>query len=233
MPAYATSPFAQPPNMLLSGDVGYSFGSMAKNTPTSRLQVTSVAIASNVCTLGVTLLEGLVPTAGSLISVQGTSTDSGVANVTNVAITSVSGFTTGDDSTGTIVYPATGSNQSTTPDSGTALVPVPEVYETVTTGEKGQAFAVPLVAPAQNSGDSIAWSYFFQTGAQPGTASVQLQGAQFDVDAQYSVIDSGTSTSGETRTASLSNIKPKFLRVVMATLSSGTSPYKAIAKIGA
>jgi hypothetical protein len=233
MSVYSSSPF-NPVTMLLSGDVGYSFGSHP-NAATTRMAITSLAIASNVVTLGVKIIEGNVPLLGSLASVQGTNsysppTSPPMADVTNVALTGVTiNAITG---IGTVTYAAAGTNQAALPDSGMVLVPSPEVYETVTSGEKGQQFALPLVAPPPNSGDAIAWSYFFLAGAQPGTSSVQLQGALVDIDSAYSVIDSGTSTAGESRMASLSGLKCKFVRLVMATLTSGTSPYKAVGKIG-
>ena len=89
MPAYIVSPLDGIPPMLLPGIPGYFFGSLPSG-PTARMLVTSVTIAGDVATLGVEMVEGNIPAVGSLISVRGTQTASGAANVSNVALSAVS-----------------------------------------------------------------------------------------------------------------------------------------------
>lgn len=205
--------------MLLPGVIGYSFGKKPYNVPDTRLRVTSVAIAANVATLGVTLVEGLAPTVGSLISVQGTQSGAGEFNVTNVAIASVSGFNTGNNDTGTVTFALTGANLTTTPDAGQAIVPVPAVGDAIASGNKGQQFA----AAAQSGGNKqkgITW--FTEIGGAPSAVSISLQGADRDVDADYTTFDTSVVTTGESR--SIGNINYTFYRVIATTITGGTSP---------
>lgn len=186
------------------------------------MAVTSVAITSNVATLGVTLLEGPIPIVGALISVQGTQTaTSGGApnfNVTNVALASVSiNSTTG---IGTVTFALTSSNISTTADSGMALVPAPIVTETLpASATAGQQFAVAAGNLATNGQRGITW--FTQYTGSPSTVTANLQGSDVDTDASYTTIDTSSVATGETR--ALANVNYNFYRVQMAS-TGGTSP---------
>lgn len=77
MTAYASGPFTKRTS-LLPGTPGFSWGSFNDQEPPSKMQVTSVAIASNVATLGVTIEGGDAPAAGSDIYAQGIPTIGGV-----------------------------------------------------------------------------------------------------------------------------------------------------------
>ena len=92
MPAYIeVPPQFENREALIPGKIAYSWGSFNSHDPGTRMQVTSVSIATDVATLGVTILEGYIPTVGQLVSVQGTQTaTSGGApnfNVTPYAFT--------------------------------------------------------------------------------------------------------------------------------------------------
>ena len=220
--AYQTAPNVICP-ALLPGFVGWSFGSRNDDIPTSRLQVTSVAISgSNVATLGVTLLEGAIPAVGSLISVQGTQTaTSGGApnfNVTNVAIASVTiNSTTG---IGTLTFALTSTTIATTPDSGMAFVPVPIVQVTLPgTAAAGQQFAVASGNLSSGGQRGITWFTYF--GGAPSTVTMNLQGSDVDADGEYTTIDTSTVATGESR--SLANVNYQFYRIKAAS-TGGSSP---------
>src|SRR5690349_13075978 len=128
MPLYNASPFAPPAQLLTPGGAAsYAFGSKKTGQPTTRMAVTSVsANGSNIATVGVKILEGPIPTIGSLITITGVQT-AAAYNVTNIALTNVVvDATTG---VGTVTFPCTTGSQATIADSGTALVPIPEVAE--------------------------------------------------------------------------------------------------------
>lgn len=219
MPPYNATPGNNTPvTELLPNVLGYAFGSHDNTRPTRRGIVTSVAVSGNVVTLGVQLLEGYIPKAGDLITVVSTASDSGGANVTNVAITSVSiAAATG---IGTIVYPATATNQTTTPDSGMFYIPVPEVGEALV-NESSQAFAVPETGSGHDdNGLTITWRTYYPSA--PSTVTMALQAAEVDQDSQYSTLDTSTSTSGETRVITLTRFR--FLRVNASNVSGGTLP---------
>lgn len=225
MSAYVSSPFAQR-NSLLPGVVGYSWGSYDLRNPGCRMSIQSVAIASNIATLAVTILEGPIPviTAESipLISVTGTQTvTSGGGsnfNVTNVVLASVSiDATTG---IGTLTYALTSSNIATTRDSGMALVPTPIVFETLpTSATSGLAFAISRTTFAADAQRGISWFTLF-TGS-PATVSIKLQGADVDQDSAYTTIDTSTVATGESR--SVGTINYNFYRI-NAICTGGTSP---------
>jgi hypothetical protein len=199
MSQYSTNPTKENPRLALDGDLIYLFGSLDRHHPTTRMSVQSVAIASNVATLGVTVIEGLIPAVGSLITVVGTLTDSGAANVVNVAIASVTiNATTG---IGTVTYAATGSNQSTTADVGYALVPVPEVSEALA----NNTASIPCCAsynPALVDGSrSVRAVVSFPT--LPTTAVVQLQVALTDQDSEYQNLVQVASVTGSALTGGM------------------------------
>jgi hypothetical protein len=219
--AYLTSPFSLR-DSLIPGKIGFSYGSFDTHNPGSRMQVTSVAITTNVATLAVVLLEGPIPIVGNLISVQGTQTvTSGGApnfNVTNVALASVSiNLTTG---IGTITFALTSSNIATTLDAGMAIVPAAIVLETLpSSATAGKQFAVASANLASDGQRGITW--FTQFSGSPSTVTMNLQGSDVDQDAEYTTIDQSTNAAGESR--SLGNVNYQFYRIQAAS-TGGTSP---------
>lgn len=217
--------YAQPPSgkaiALLSGINAYSFGGFDDRNPTTKFQVTSVAIASNVATIGVLLVNGKIPIVGNLVTVKGTQTDSGAANVANVALTGVTiNSTTG---VGTLTYAATGGNQSTAADAGEALVPIAETAETAANGS-GQQFAMQSAGGLPNNSRDIGWSV--TTPSAPGAFTANLQVADVDIDSQYTTVDTTTAVGART----ITGIRGNFVRVNLSGVTGGSSP-TVIAKI--
>jgi hypothetical protein len=190
MPKYQVFGQNTPIKLLQRGIPAYAYGSKM-NTPSFWMAITSVAVASNLVTIGVILRQGLLPNdptvlVGEKIYVSGTSTDSGGANTpqTGGTITSVSiNKTTG---VGTITYSNTASNQSVTADAGQATILPPDVGESIS--GPSQAFAIQDTLGA---GYGISWEL-----RMTGTFSVQLEGAITNREGDYAAIGSAQSASG-------------------------------------
>ncbi len=191
MPAFnpAPFPFGPAPKLLYAGVAEYFFGSWPQDTSPTKMYVTSVAIASNVATLGVVVYEGNVPAVGSLISVQGTQVNSEF-NVTNAVLTAVSIPTTGSTAgTGTVSFALTGTNVSTTADAGMAIVPQPELSEAIA----AQASVVVAMAQTSAGGDldrTVTAVCEFPT--LPTAVTVSLQGSMFNDPTGANFVTLGT-----------------------------------------
>jgi len=228
IPAFITAPFpignARP--SLLPNLPGYSFGGFnLTNNPSTRMSIQNVAITSNVATLYVTILEGLKPTTSQTISVQGTQTvTSGGGsnfNVTNAAITGVTiDSTTG---VGTITFALSSSDIAKTVDSGLAVSPVAETADAATSTSKGLQFALSGGNSTVHNDRVVSWSYTFPSA--PVSATINLQGAAVDLEANYTTLDTqGTIVAaGETRTLSIP-ASVNFVRCTISALSGGTNP---------
>jgi hypothetical protein len=139
--------------------------------------------------------------------VTGTVVAGATANVTNVALASI---TLNAQGVGTITYPATVANLATTPDGGQVLFNVSDVGE-VTSIAKGQQFAVDPLGTMQFT---LTWA------STAATLALQLEGAVDDVDAQYVII--GTSQSTLTGSATLTTNTPyRFVRVNTTAFTGG------------
>jgi hypothetical protein len=221
MPPFMTGPYALNPRRgFTAGLPCYSAGSFPYGQQDARFYVTSVAVAANVVTLGVKYIEGTLPLiAGQLLTVRGTIAGGPTVNVTGVAITSSSiVLATG---LGTIVYPATAGNLATTPDGGTAIVPVQEVAETLAVA-KLQQFCLE---PGGGYGMTMAWT----TPSAPATIALQLEGAINDTDAEYSIIGVSQTTLFGTLIATVPELV-RWVRVNVTNFTGGASP-SIIAKL--
>jgi hypothetical protein len=207
------------PTLLRPGVPGYAFGSKNPNIPVCRMQVTKVALTSNVATVTVQVLEGNIPGVGDLISITGTSTASGAFNVTAVATStvSISPLTGG---AGTITFALTHADVGATADNGQATCDVPEVPYLATGATKSAAFAIQA---AKGQGRGISWAY--TCPSQPGSISIQLEGAVNDNDAEYTLIGSAqTTTSGYNEVIATAPENCNFVRLNLTTFSAGTNP---------
>lgn len=205
------------PKLLQPGVPAYAFGSRNPNLPTVRMAITNVSLTTNVATYSVTMLEGNIPAAGDLASVTGTSTASGAFNVIAIALASVNiDATTG---IGTVTLALTHANVGSIAQAGLMSVEVPEVPQLLSGATKSAAFALQA---AKGQGRGISWDY--NCPSAPGSASIQLEGALVDDDAEYAVIGSAlTSTSaGQAFATAPENVN--FVRINAATFSAGTNP---------
>jgi hypothetical protein len=223
MPPYNFSPAVNTPVRLLQPGVpGYAFGSFDASAPTTLMQVSNVALASNVATVTVLLREGKIPAVGSLLTIRGTDTASGAFNVVNEAI----GTVTIDSVTGigTITFNLTHADVVSNPDAGQGYVPVPEIGEALTgtnaVPQSSQAFAIQDIAGHNENGLTINWSVYFPSA--PSTAVIALECADVDQDNQYVMVDSTNSTSIDNR--SYVDTRFRFVRLKATGVAGGASP---------
>ena len=173
MPAYVTPVgYNARPEVAVSGQPAYFYGSFPRDTQDMIAQITSVACASNVATIVMTIQQGNIPVVGNLISVQGTQSASGAYNVSRVAIATISG--TASTGVYTVTYACTTADLTTTADAGKAIVPIQEVAEAVA-ANTSVAIYVPSQEPVDNGQRTITVSVTFPTiQATTGAATVKL-----------------------------------------------------------
>jgi hypothetical protein len=205
MPAYNKSPFAAAVKLLYAGVVEYLFGSWPQDVSPTRMYVTSVAIAANVATLGVTVYEGNVPAVGSLISVQGTQQGGGEFNVTNAVLTSV---TLNSAGVGTVTFALVGANLATAADAGIAVVPQPVQKEAIAAGA-----SVPVAMSNNSFGGDLDRTVTAMAvyGTIPTAVTVSLQGAMFNDDAQYTTLGVISTVAGSAITANGLTVVANYL----------------------
>ena len=177
--SYQASPFSIVQGLQV-GRPGYSFGSYNDCVDATNAYITNVALTSNVATVSLKLVDGAIPVTGQLITITGVSNTSGTFNVTNATVTGVSGFSTGDNSTGTVSFALTHANVVSAAAVGVAKLPVPEVAVALANGA-GTQFAVA----GQTNGNlgtqrTVSAGVTFPT--VPTAATVTLQGAIIDKD---------------------------------------------------
>jgi hypothetical protein len=230
MPSYQISAFKSSPVLMVGGQNVWLFGGFNDAVSPTKMSISQVAVASNVVTLTVQVTSGVIPAVGSLISVQGTTTDSGVANVSAVAITAVS--ISASTGAGTVSYAATGSNQSATADSGIALVPTPITLEALANGSSAPAASAEN-DPSENDERSYMAQAFF--GSLPTTATVTLQASLIDQDSAYQNVGTVATVVGGSVTQNsmvFANANFRFLRFNVSGVTGGSSPTIAAALLG-
>lgn len=175
MPTY-TPPFnyaADAGRVAVSGTPIYFYGSLNQDQQDTLMQVTSVACASNVATIGVTIQQGNIPVVGNLIWVTGTTNASGAYNVSGVAIASVTAVSA-SAGTYTLTYACTTADLSTAAAAGKAIVPVQEVPEAVAANTSAAVY-VPSQEPVDNGARTITVAVEFPTiQASTGAATIKL-----------------------------------------------------------
>lgn len=189
MSQYVTSPFKPTPQLGVAGTPSYLLGSYNDKTgPTQGYVISDASNGTTTGTLIFQIVSGNIPVSGSLITVVGTANGSGNFNVTNTAATVVSTTLQGVCTvTYTIASTATPTTQ--TQDFGQVIIPQPEVAETVS----GSTYAsVPVARPFNNpniqEGQSLTATLNLPTGGTLSGITAVLQGADFDLDAEYKTI---------------------------------------------
>lgn len=214
MPPYITAPPQITPRRGFTGGLpAYSAGSFAFGQSPTKMYVTSVAVATNVVTLGVKLIEGNIPAVGNLITVTGTVVAAPAVNVTRVALASVT--ITPSTGVGTVTYAATTANLATTPDGGMAIVDVAEVGDTLAV-QKYQQIALD---PVGGYGISYSWS----CPSAPATIALQLEAAINDTDAEYAIVGTSNTTTSGSIITQVPNLC-RFVRINVTATTGGASP---------
>ena len=173
MPTYTAPNGYNPlPKVAISGTPAYLYGSLPTDTQDMLANIKSVACASSVATIVMTIQHGNVPVVGNLITVQGTTNASGAYNVTNVPIASISGTI----ATGvyTVTYACTTADLSTAAAAGQAYVPIQEVAESMAANTSVVVY-VPSQEPQDNGARTITIATTFPTlQGSTGAATVTL-----------------------------------------------------------
>lgn len=226
MPAYVTSPFKASPALLIAGVPYYVFGSFDDKSSPTFGTVISDSGSTTTATLTFRVLSGNAPAVGELITVVGTSRDSGNFNVTNATILTAS---TTDEGISTVTYTKASGTVGTAADAGQVTVPRIEIGEALVNGATVPV-AVPSTQLMANQSKTVNATVRF-TGS-PTTATAYLQGAIFDVDSEYEdlgiIAQAGSPTVGPT--LEIADSAYRFYRVRFANVVGGSSP-KATAKI--
>ena len=86
-------------------------------------------------------------------------------------------------------------------------------------GTAGSQFAIPEPSGLPDQGHTVRWQTIF--GSAPSAINIRLQGAMADVDAEFTDVDTSTTTTGEART--VTSVRARFLRIKKITSTGGTS----------
>lgn len=230
MPAYINSPFSVP-QLVQKGVPCYLFGSYNFHQGLTLMYVSNVALTTNVATLTVQIYGGEVPKVGSLISVLQTQSTTGLFNVSRVPLTGVTiNLVTG---AGTVTFALTHANVTTAADTGSAIVEVPEVGDTLA---NGSSVSCCIQAPEGDSQFTVPVAVTFPGGVLPTAVTVHLQVAIRDTDAEYTncdatgtVVAGGVYTSGPVNQVTLQRGYSYRLNVSGLTVGSATG---IIGKLG-
>jgi hypothetical protein len=84
--------------------------------------------------------------------------------------------------------------------------------------QAGSQFAVPEPAGLPDQGHTVRWQTIF--GTNPTAVNITLEGAIADVDSEYKVIDTTTTTGGEART--VTGVRARFLRAKFNSATGGS-----------
>jgi hypothetical protein len=229
MPYMTDSPL-QNIKQLLPGRAEYLFGTFNYTQSASRMLISQVAVAANVVTLTVQVVEGPIPVLLSgllavtgLISVNGTQSAGGALNVNRAAVTAVNISSAGS---GTISYAVTTGNIAATADFGTAIVDVQEIPDALTNG-----YSIPIclqAQPAQNEGlRNLTVETTFPS--LPTTAAVLLYVAQTPWKTKFVTtgVTIATVSGGAQSTAVVIQVAQgnyPYLCAVVSSAAGGTNP---------
>jgi hypothetical protein len=230
MSSYVTSGFGPSPKLMVGGQPVFLFGGLNDRVSPTTVQITNVSLTSNVATISGYVTSGVAPSVGGLVSIQGTVTASGSFNVSAATITGATfSATTG---IGTFTFALTHADVASTADAGKALVPTAVTYEALANGS-----SAPAASAENDPSTNDERSYFAQVffGSLPTAATVTLQAALVDNDADYATVGTVATVSAGAVTlssAQFANGNYRFVRFNVSGVTGGTSPTFAAALLG-
>lgn len=226
MPAYQTTPFKQPPVLLVAGTPQYLYGGYNDKTGPTLGYVISDSGNGTTSTVIFQIQSGNVPVVGALVTIVGTANSAGAYNVTNASITSV---TVTEQGVCTIQF-AGGGTSASAQDFGAVQIPQPETSEVIVTGS-----SVPAAMPYNNTTYNLnqALTAVCSFPSLPTTAVVNLQQAVQDIDSEYSLVAVVATVTGGAVTAAGSQITvdPTLGRFFRFNVSGLTGAGTIIAKL--
>lgn len=221
MPAYSSSPFT-PVVLALPGTPVYAWGSQKNDVAPTRMLIDHVALTSNVATLTVTIVEGNIPAVGDFITVTGTTSTSGLFNVTNIALTGVS--ITATTGKGTVTFALTHADVASAANAGVALVTYAITPETVSAQGVSQAIALadsPEGKSVQGFSVEVSWT----SGTSVGVVTVQV--ADKNEDGLYASAGSSATITYPATRQDFSGITANFARLKLTTGLTGATTVAA------
>lgn len=226
MPTYNTSGFGPTPKLLLPGEPAYLFGSKTYNQADCKFNVTNVALTSNVATVTILITAGNIPAIGDLVSIKGSTSTSGLFNVTAVALTGVT--IVAATGAGTITFALTHADVGSAADTGYGVIPVSELSETLANGASAPVCvdALPINSAVGRTLQAVCT---FPT--VPTTAKVTIQGALHDIDSEYQDIATVGLVAGSAVTQTAAGIPLQNWVFVRANVSTLAGSGKLICKL--
>lgn len=230
MPAYPKNSFTSTPQ-LLPGVPVYLFGSYNFDQSPLRGQVQTVAIATDVATVTFLLTEGapanfiFTPYVGSTISIQQTATSSGVFNVNDATVVSLSYNSTTNILT--VTFALTNGNVSATADSGNVQIDIPELSEVLANG--ASIAACQQHSPSEQRGERTYAVDVQFPGGLPAAATVVFQAALHNVDSDFATLGTVTVVAGGAVSAGYSNLAEftlselQYFRVLVSGVSGSAN----------
>ncbi len=173
MPFYNNSPFATLPVLLQAGLAEYLFGRRTASQADTHFAITSVTDDGTNANFTGTIVEGNIPTIGALFS---SVVSNAAYNVVNAPVTATNVNSAG---IGTISVASISAGTAAT--GGTAVIPVPEIPETLVAG-----FSIPAILPLMG-GSSINRQLMAEVEFPtiPTSATVYLQAAMRNSGNEY------------------------------------------------
>lgn len=201
----------------------YLFGGRDYKVAPTKMNITNVALTSNVATLTVAVIEGNLPIVGQLVSTSGVS-NSVFNNLTNKSITAVSFTNTPEDGKGTISFALTHADVVSAAATGRAVAFVAETTDALANGASLQVSLGFNVNP--ENGRTVRTDVNFPS--LPTSVTVKLQGAAIDEDSQYVDIATVATVAGSAQTAGpgvmTTGVLAPFLRLNVSSATGGTNP---------
>lgn len=183
MPTYPNNAFYTP-KMLVEGWPEFLIGSFDTKQANGRMVITNVALASNVATLTVLILEGNIPAVGDLISTSGVS-NSVFNNVANASITGVT--ITQSTGVGTITFALTHADVTSVAASGMAATLPQPTTESISGNYTSVPVTMQFGDPNTKGERTITVAVHTPTNSSL-VATFTLQGALNDTDSEYTAL---------------------------------------------
>lgn len=206
--------------LMVPGKPLFLLGSLSFSQSPTMAQVTNVALSGNVVTLSLALTAGAIPVVNQLISVQQCSV--AAINGTAYTITAVSGFNTGDNSTGTVTFALTHANIVSVAATGNAIAPIPVTADVAQNGSSLYA-ALPFNDPRIDQSRTLVFQALFPSIPTTATLTAYVS----DDGVTFYSIGTIASVAGGVVTGGLLEISAQsaaFVQVQIASVTGGTNP---------
>jgi hypothetical protein len=207
MSQYQKTPFKASPVLAVAGIPTYLMGSWNDRTgPTLGYVISDASNGTTTGTLIFQIQSGSAPIVGALITVVGTANGGGNFNVTNASILTVVTTVAG---VCTVTYAISSTSTPTvqTADNGQVQVPQSEVGDTITSFPYASVpVARPFNNPETQSGQAITAT--LNLGAGLSAVVATLQGADIDLDSEYTTIHTFGTSGLSTFQSGQDNIAP-------------------------